>query len=273
MKCMTVSSAAIVPPMRREPVFQHLHCLCHLHGHRCHSPWSKSPLQDEPSSATAAHLLLFKPRTQRMAVWSAFTCAVIQALNRNGGNCNRGMGLIWNSFRKEERSSKANCPWICSPGCLTGPDCSLASSSSALFSLINCLFPGSHSWPQCCHRQSGAPGLPCALQPSLLLAVLAPLSLYMSWKDLCPEPQWRGQQCQKADACSPGEWPLLHMDRKLWLCFAPKTHLCDDALSLVLKVLQETPGSAHHCRVWGRTFPEDVVIPDIHMGHKAAVKS
>lgn len=202
---MTVSSAAIVPPMRREPVCQHLHCLHHVHGHRCNSPWSKSPLQGEPSSATAAHLLLFKPGMQRMAVRSAFTCAVIQALNRNGGNCNHGMGLIWNSFRKEERSSKVNCPWICSPGCLTGPDCSLPSSSSAPFLLTNCLFPGSHSWPQCCHRQSGAPGLPRALLPSLLLGVLAPLSLYMPWKDLCPEPQWRGQQCQKADSCSLGE--------------------------------------------------------------------
>lgn len=141
----------------------------------------------------------------RTAVTSAFTCAVIQAFNRNGGNCNHGMEVIWNSVRKEERSSKFNCPWICAADCHTGPDCSLSSSSSALFSLLNCLFPGSHSWPQCCHRQSRAPGLPRALQPSLVLGDLAPLSLYTPWRDLCTAPQHGVLQCQKADSCSLGD--------------------------------------------------------------------
>lgn len=59
---------------------------------------------------------------------SAFTCAVIQALNRNRANCNHGMGLIWNSFRKEQRSSKFNCPWTCAADCHAGPNCSLPSS-------------------------------------------------------------------------------------------------------------------------------------------------
>lgn len=133
---------------------------------------------------------------------SAFTCAVIQALNRNRANCNHGMGLIWNSFRKEQRSSKFNCPWTCAADCHTGPNCSLPSSSVLSTS---CLFPGSHSRPQCCHGQSGACGFPCALQPSLMLGDLAPLSLTMPWRDLCTETPQRGQQCQKADSCSLGD--------------------------------------------------------------------
>lgn len=99
---------------------------------------------------------------QRIAVTSNFTCAVIQALNRSGENCNHAMGLIWNNFRKEERSSMLNCPWICVPDCHTGPDCLLPSSSSALFLLINCLFPSSHSglpWASpCSPAQSSAWG-------------------------------------------------------------------------------------------------------------------
>lgn len=106
---------------------------------------------------------------QQMAVRSDFTCAVVQAVNRNRRNCNQDMGLIWNSFRKEERSFKFNCPWICALDCHTGLDCSLPNSSSAPFSSINCSFPDSHSWPQSSQSQSRAPELPCALQPSLLL--------------------------------------------------------------------------------------------------------
>lgn len=69
------------------------------------------------------------------------------------------VGPIWNSFRKEERSSKFNCPWIRAPDCHAGPDCSVPSSSSALFSLINCLFLGSHSWPQ---AEQGPWASPCS---------------------------------------------------------------------------------------------------------------
>lgn len=185
------------------------------------------------------------------------------------------VGPIWNSFRKEERSSKFNCPWIHAPDCHTGPDCSVPSSSSALFSLMNCLFLGSHSWPQCCHRQSRAPGLPRALQPSLLPGELAALSLCTPWRDLCSEPQQRGQQCQKADSCSLGDRALLQMDKISWLCFVPKMHLCDDAQHTVIgpQHLAGGPRPSSPQQGWGRTFPRDDMIPDIHVGHKAAVKS
>jgi len=42
-------------------------------------------------------------------------------------------------------------------------------------------------------------------------------------------------------------------------------------VSLVLNILQKTPGPAHHSRVWERTFLEADGIPGIHVGHKADV--